>query len=99
MRAHWSGFRDNETGITGFRVAVGKQPNTSDITAFRDVGITTTVTLDFTNVQGLFTGDIVYVTVESRNAAGLTSTSCSPPTRLVSAGKDEYLEEGDFVCV
>lgn len=98
LRAHWYGFNDNESGINDFRVAVGKQPNATDVLPFQSVGITTNVTLPLNNTSGLFDGDIVYVTVESRNPAGLVTQSTSPPTRLISADSDAYLAEGDFYC-
>ena len=99
LRAHWFGFSDEESGIDGFRIAVGKQQNTTDILPFQDVGITTNVTLSLNNVAGLFEGDIVYVTVQSHNPEGLVMQSTSPPTRLISAGSDAYLSEGDFFCL
>jgi len=99
LRAHWYGFNDDESGIDGFRVAVGKKPNTTDIFPFHEVGITTNATLPLNNVTGLYDGDIVYVRVQSRNLAGLTTESTSPPTRLISADTDEYLVEGDFFCL
>ena len=98
LRVHWHGFNDEESGIDGFRVAVGKQPNTTDILPYHDVGITTNVSLPLNNAAGLFDGDIVYVTVQSRNPVGLETQSTSPPTRLISADSDEYLAEGDFFC-
>ena len=99
LRAHWYGFNDDESGIDGFRVAVGKKPNTTDIFPFHEVGITTNATLPLNNVTGLYDGDIIYVTVQSRNLAGLITESTSPPTRLISADTDEYLAEGDFFCL
>ena len=98
LRAHWYGFNDDESGIDDFRVAVGKQPNVTDVLPFQNVGITTNVTLALNNTSGLFDGDIVYVTVESRNPAGLVTQSTSPATRLISADSDAYLVEGDFYC-
>lgn len=98
LRTHWFGFNDEESGINGFRVAVGKHPNTTDVFPFQEVGVTTNVTLPLNNTSGLFEGDIVYVTVESRNPAGLVTFSTSPPTRLISADSEEYLAEGDFYC-
>ena len=98
LRAHWFGFNDEESGISGFRVAVGKHPNTADVLPFQDVGVATNVTLPLNNTGGLFEGNIVYVTVESRNPAGLVAQSTSRPTRLISACSDEYLAEGDFYC-
>lgn len=97
LRAHWFGFNDEESGISGFRVAVGKKPNAVDVLPFHDVGMTTNITLPL-NTSGLFDGDIVYVTVESSNQAGLTTYSSSPPTRLISADSDAYTSEGDFYC-
>ena len=99
LRAHWYGFNDDESGIDGFRVAVGKKPNTTDIFPFHEVGLTTNATLPLNNVTGLYDGDIVYVRVQSRNLAGLKTESTSPPTRLISADTDEYLVEGDFFCL
>ena len=98
LRAHWFGFNDDESGISGFRVAVGKKPNAVDVLPFHDVGMTTNITLPLNNTSGLFDGDIVYVTVESSNQAGLTTYSSSPPTRLISADSDAYTSEGDFYC-
>ena len=98
LRAHWFGFNDEESGISGFRVAVGKHPNATDVLPFHDVGVTTNVTLLLNGTSGLFEGSIVYVTVESRNPAGLVTQSTSPPTRLISADSEEYLAEGDFYC-
>jgi len=97
LRAHWYGFNDNESDINGFRVAVGRQPNASDVLQFQEVGLTTNVTLSLTNYT--FDGDIIYVTVESRNSAGLATQSSSPPTRLVAADSEEYMKEGDFYCL
>ncbi|KAL9987466.1 hypothetical protein ACROYT_G001779 [Oculina patagonica] len=99
MRAHWYGFNDKESEINGFRVAVGKQPNATDVLQFQDVGLVTNVTLPLTNISTLFDGDIVYVTVESRNGAGLVTQSSSPPTRLIAADSEQYLKEGDFFCL
>lgn len=98
LRAHWFGFNDDQSGISGFRIAVGKKPNTTDVISFQDVGVTTNVTLPLNNTSAVFEGDIVYVTVESRNPAGLVTQSTSPPTRLISANSDEYMAEGDFYC-
>ena len=98
LRAHWFGFWDEESGLSGFRVAVGRHPNATDVLSFKDVGITANVTLPLHGTSGLFEGDIVYVTVEARNPAGLVTQSTSPPTRLISANNNEYLAQGDFFC-
>ena len=98
LRAHWFGFYDEESGISGFRVAVGKHPYATDVLSFHDVGVTTNFTLPLYGTSTLFEGSIVYVTVESRNSAGLATQSTSPPTRLISADKEEYIAEGDFFC-
>ena len=97
LRAHWYGFNDNESDISGFRVAVGRQPNATDILQFQDVGLTTNVSLPLSNTT--FDGDIIYVTVESRNSAGLVTQSSSPATRLVAADSEEYINQGDFYCL
>ncbi|KAL9987448.1 hypothetical protein ACROYT_G001761 [Oculina patagonica] len=99
LRAHWYGFNDKESEISGFRVAVGKQANATDVLQFQDVGLVTNVTLPLANISTLFDGDIVYVTVESRNGAGLATQSSSPPTRLIAADSEQYLREGDFYCL
>ncbi|KAL9987472.1 hypothetical protein ACROYT_G001785 [Oculina patagonica] len=99
LRAHWYGFNDKESEISGFRVAFGKQPNATDVLQFQDVGLVTNVALPLTNISTLFDGDIVYVTVESRNGAGLVTQSSSPPTRLIAADSEQYLKEGDFYCL
>jgi len=99
LRAHWHGFHDEESEISGFRVAVGKQPNVADVLLFQEVGLVTNVSLSFTNISTLFDGDIVYVTVESRNGVGLVTQSSSPPTRLIAADSEEYMREGDFYCL
>ena len=97
LRAHWYGFNDNESEISDFRVAVGRQPNATDVLQFQKVGLVTDVYLPLTN--STFDGDIVYVTVESRNSAGLVTRSSSPATRLVAADSDEYIKQGDFYCL
>ena len=97
LRAHWYGFNDNESEISDFRVAVGRQPNATDVLQFQKVGLVTDVYLPLTN--STFDGDIVYVTVESRNSAGLVTRSSSPATRLVAADSDEYIKQGDFFCL
>ena len=84
--------------MSGFRVAVGSHPNATDVLSFQDVGVTTNVTLPLNDINALFEGSIVYVTVESRNPAGLVTQSTSPPTRLISANNDEYMAQGDFFC-
>jgi hypothetical protein len=99
MRIHWSRFADTESGITGFRVAVGRQPNSTNVLSFVDVGITTSSFLGIGPNEGVLSGDIVYILVEARNAAGLTTRAVSSPTRLVSADSDKYLQEGDFYCL
>lgn len=99
LRAHWYGFRDEESEISGFRVAVGKKPNATDVLFFQEVGLVTDVTLPLTNISTLFDGDIVYVIVESRNGASLVTQSSSPPTRLIEADGEEYLRQGDFYCL
>ena len=99
MRVHWSGFNDKESEVSGFRVAVGKQPNVTDVLQFQEVGLVTNVTLPLTNITTLFDGDIVYVTVESRNVAGLVTQSTSPATRLIAADDEQYIKEGDFYCL
>ena len=97
LRAHWYGFNDNESEISDFRVAVGRQPNATDVLQFQKVGLVTDVYLPLTNIT--FDGDIVYVTVESRNSAGLVTRSSSLATRLVAADSDEYIKQGDFYCL
>jgi len=97
VRAHWYGFNDNESDIDGFRIAVGRQPYANDVLPFTEVGLTTNVTLSLTN--NTFDGDIIYVTVESRNSAGLVTQGSSPPTRLVAADSEEYIKQGDFYCL
>ena len=97
LRAHWYGFNDNESEISDFRVAVGRQPNATDVLQFHKVGLVTDVYLPLTN--STFDGDIVYVTVESRNSAGLATQSSSPATRLVAADSEEYIKQGDFYCL
>lgn len=97
LRAHWYGFNDNESEISGFRVAVGRQPNATDVLQFQEVGLTTNVSLALAN--NTVDGDIIYVTVESRNFAGLVTQSTSPGTRLVAANDDEYIKQGDFYCL
>ena len=99
MRVYWFGFNDLESEVSGFRVAVGKHPNATDVLQFQDVGLVTNITLPLSNISVLFDGDIVYVTVESHNPAGLITQSASPPTRLVSVDNEEYLEQGDFYCL
>jgi hypothetical protein len=99
MRIHWSRFIDTESSIIGFRVAVGNQPNSTNVLSFFDVGISTGVTLEIGQTQSVFPGDIVYVMVEACNAAGLVTKAVSAPTRLVSADSDKYVVEGDFFCL
>lgn len=99
LRAHWFGFNDKESEVSGFRVAVGKHPNGTDVLQFQEVGLVTNVTLPLTNISSLFDGDIVYVTVESRNAAGLITQSTSPPTRLIAVDNEQYIKQGDFYCL
>lgn len=98
LRVHWYGFNDNESGISGFRVAVGRQPNATDVLQFKDVGLTTSIAIPLGN-SALVDGDIVYVTVESRNSAGLATKSSSPATRIIAADSKEFLKEGDFYCL
>ena len=97
LRAHWYGFNDNESEISDFRVAVGRQPKATDVLQFHRVGLVTDVYLPLTN--STFDGDIVYVTVESRNSAGLATQSSSAATRLVAADSEEYIKQGDFYCL
>ena len=99
MHVHWFGFNDLESEVSGFRVAVGKHPNATDVLQFQDVGLVTNITLPFSNISTLFDGDIVYITVESRNPAGLITQSASLPTRLVAVDNEEYLEREDFYCL
>ena len=96
LRIHWSGLYDPETRITGFKVSLEKQNYSSSVVQPRDVGVTTSATIDVDIDQGVNANDIIYAVVEARNAAGLVSRSQSPATRLVSTKMDR---EGDFFCV
>ena len=99
LRAHWFNFNDQESGITEFRVGIGKQPFADDVRSLTPVGITTNSTLNLNGISSLDPGDIVYVTVQAQNGAGLVAQACSPPTRLVPADSEEYRKEGDFFCL
>ncbi|XP_032233414.2 uncharacterized protein LOC5508728 isoform X2 [Nematostella vectensis] len=100
LRAYWSRFNDLESGITGFRIAIGTLPsNTTNIYPYTDVGISTSFEVLLDDKLGVSNGDIIYVSVEARNAAGLITTVTSPPTKLVSADVLDWWKEGDFSCL
>jgi len=99
IRVHWSGFKDTETKITGFKATLYKENSSYSIGHSKNVTIGASTTIDIDISRGVYANDIVYAVVEARNEAGLISSAQSPPTRLVSANNDPYLEEGDFFCL
>ena len=99
IRAHWFRFNDEESGISTFRVGIGKQPFADDVRPLTEVGITTNATLNLIDVSSIDPGDVVYVTVQAENGAGLFERASSPPTRLIPAYNEVYMKEGDFYCL
>ena len=99
MRVHWTGFQDDESGITGFRIGLGSLPVLTDIRAMVAVGLVTNTTISLSDVISLNPGQVIYVTVEALNEAGLSTKAASPPTRLVDEHEGVYLGGGHFSCL
>ena len=90
ISANWSGFSDPESGIAGYRWAVGTSPGATDVLPFTTVGTTPGAIA----TVALVDGTTYYVTVEATNGAGLVVTASSngvlvdttPPAAPVPGG-------------
>ncbi|XP_048583423.1 uncharacterized protein LOC116619209 isoform X2 [Nematostella vectensis] len=74
VTARWRGFSDPESGIVGYKWALGRSPGHDDVIAFKDVGKVMAATAK--NVS-LTSGGHYYVTVRATNGAGMTSEGWS----------------------
>ena len=63
------------------------------------MGIDYEASFEINDRYGLTQGDIIYVTIEATNEAGLITKLSSQPTRLLSDTDDNLLNEQDFLCV
>ncbi|HYE99986.1 MAG TPA: hypothetical protein VEJ18_13795, partial [Planctomycetota bacterium] len=79
LSANWSGFSDPQSGVAGYRWAIGTAPGTADILPFTDVGTATNAA-----VFGLTLaeGATYYVTVEAANPDGYSVTATSDGVRI-----------------
>ena len=99
LRVHWSSFQDKESEIDGFRIGLGTFPLMADIHAMLEVGLVTNTTINLSDLISLDRGQVIYVTVEATNKAGLVTKATSPPTRLVDDKEESFLGYGNFDCL
>ena len=99
LRVYWSGFYDNESDIARFRVAIGRNQLADDVVPYRDVGIANSVNFELGRVAGLTPGDLIFVTVEATNRAGLGTQAASLATRLIGENDERLLKEAAFECI
>ena len=98
LRIYWSGFYDRESEIGGFRIAIGRSKYGTDVVPFKSVDVTDVAEFnDLGDRYGLSLGEILFVTVEAKNLADLSSRVTSLPTRLIS--EQQYNSDGDFKCI
>jgi hypothetical protein len=74
VKTVWRGFKDSESGIKGYRWALGTSPGKDDVIGFRDVGKRRQ---GFAENVTLSQSGPYYVTVEATNQAGMTSQGWS----------------------
>ena len=98
LRVYWYGFADIDSDIAGFRVGIGWKKLTSDIISLKYVDITNNITLELRRT-GLQPGDLIYVTVEAINRAGLETQASSLVTRLISPDDHRLMTEQEFDCI
>lgn len=99
LRVYWYGFHDNESEIAHFRVAIGRNQLSDDVVPYRDVNITNSANLELGRVAGLTPGDLIFVTVEATNRAGLVTQAASLATRLIAENDARLLKEAAFDCI
>jgi hypothetical protein len=82
-----TGAADSESGVTGYRVAVGSTPGAADVTGtWIDIGNQTNPTI---SGLSLTSGDTYYISAQAGNAAGLWSSTATADgiTAIAPTGK------------
>ena len=74
VSASWTSFSDKESGISRYEVCIGSIPGLCDVSAFRNVGVTTSTIVG--NLH-LHHNSTYYTTVRAANGAGQTSFASS----------------------
>ena len=100
LHASWSGT-DAESGVTGFRCAVGTQPMMADVKPWTDAGTATSADI---GGLSLAVGQKYYISVRAVNSAGLTSNPLSSAgvtvaQAVASVSAARELTDGQPVCL
>lgn len=83
LAASWSGFKDDESGVTGYAVAVGSSPGAADVAGWQPVGLS----LQWQQAGlALTEGQSYFVSVRATNGAGLSTTATSDGVKVVALG-------------
>ena len=88
ISAHWSGFTDLVSGISGYRWSIGTSPGLANIMPLTSTGLQTTASTSQFNVNlSLAIGTKYFVTVEARDVAGNTSIAATDGVTIVDPGE------------
>jgi hypothetical protein len=79
FNANWSGFFDNESGITKYEWGIGTTSNGNNIVPFSSVGLAQNMN---SNTLTLTQGTSYYVVVRATNGSGLTVIRGSAPIKV-----------------
>ncbi len=87
LSAHWLGFSDPGSGISGYRWGIGTTSGGFDILALTDVGLATSASSSATNLTlSLTPGTTYYATVEARDGSGNVSIVTSDGVQVLASG-------------
>jgi len=84
INAHWSGFTDAVSGISGYRWAIGTAGGLGNVMPFTTVGLATSASTSALNVNLTLTpGTTYFVTVEAADLAGNKSIAASDGVQVI----------------
>lgn len=94
LNANWGASNDPNSGIAGYKVAIGTTSGDDDVLAWSNNGLNTTIAHLLTNP---IYNQLYFVSVKAENGAGLVKTSSSDGQRYVDqtflAVNESYLEQ------
>ena len=82
LTATWLAAKDDESGISGYRWAIGVSPGGSQVMSFTGVGDVLSATCLSCSLKA---GEEYYVTIEATNGALLTASSISQGSKLITS--------------
>ncbi|XP_070573769.1 uncharacterized protein [Ptychodera flava] len=92
----WEGFKDPESLVERYQVAVGKNPGTTDILDFADVDVSLGLCAFIDGVD-LYDVRRAFVSVRGYNLAGMHSTAVSNGVYISRVGAGLPLLEGTYI--